>query len=266
MKKQSCSDCAAVFFERTQSPARRNEPRIPAGAPAPSSRWIGQGRYRDSAGTEWYAGANLLLSGCTACPEKRRPSVSAVTSRGHVRTTTTQRASHSSSWLSGPTPAHRRAGRAGPANRHPREDSEKGLAFDLLSSANANVVIGHASGIITIDLAESDDAYRERMRAQLDEPYRTMLGHFRHEVGHYLEDALVFSDGERTRAARDLFGDDTKNYQAEIDRHYSEGAPADWKSATFPATQPCTRTRTLPSPLPTTCISATPSTPPANSA
>jgi hypothetical protein len=109
------------------------------------------------------------------------------------------------------------------------EDPEKGLAFDLLSSANEKVVIGHASGIITIDLAESDDAYRERMRAQLDEPYRTMLGHFRHEVGHYFEDALVFSNDERTRAARDLFGDDTKDYQAEIDRHYSEGAPADWE-------------------------------------
>ena len=63
------------------------------------------------------------------------------------------------------------------------EDPEKGLAFDLLSSVHENVVIGHAGGIITIDLAESDDAYRERMRAQLDEPYRTMLGHFRHEVG-----------------------------------------------------------------------------------
>jgi hypothetical protein len=89
-------------------------------------------------------------------------------------------------------------------------------------------VIGHAAGVITINLAESDDAYRERMRTQLDEPYRTMLGHFRHEVGHYFETVLVFSDEGRTREARDLFGDDTKDYQAEIDRHYSEGAPPDW--------------------------------------
>ena len=62
---------------------------------------------------------------------------------------------------------------------------DKGLAFDLLSSVAGNVVIGHEDGVITIDLAESDAAYREKVRPKLAEPYRTMLGHFRHEVGHY---------------------------------------------------------------------------------
>lgn len=59
--------------------------------------------------------------------------------------------------------------------------------FDLLSSKSpgqGSVIIGHANGVITINLAESLDDYRESMRIRLDEPYRTMLGHFRHEVGH----------------------------------------------------------------------------------
>lgn len=111
--------------------------------------------------------------------------------------------------------------------RSKEEDPENGLAFDLLSSVDENVVIGHANGIITIDLAESDDAHREKVRANLAEPYRTMLGHFRHEFGHYAEWQLVRGDELMTRC-RELFGDESKDYQAEIDRHYAEGPPADW--------------------------------------
>ncbi len=68
-----------------------------------------------------------------------------------------------------------------------------GLAFDLLSSYSEGkkVIIGHANGVITIDLVESLDAYRESLRVRLGEPYRTMLGHFRHEVGHYYQNVLV---------------------------------------------------------------------------
>ena len=106
-------------------------------------------------------------------------------------------------------------------------DPDEGLAFDLLSSVDENVVIGHANGVITIDLAESDDAHREKVRAKLAEPYRTMLGHFRHEFGHYAEWQLVRGDERMTRC-RELFGDESKDYQAEIDRHYAEGPPADW--------------------------------------
>ena len=68
-----------------------------------------------------------------------------------------------------------------------------GLAFDLLSSYSTGekVIIGHANGVITIDLVESLDDYRESLRVRLGEPYRTMLGHFRHEVGHYYQNVLV---------------------------------------------------------------------------
>ena len=107
-------------------------------------------------------------------------------------------------------------------------DPENGLAFDLLSSTEEKVTIGHANGLITIDLAESEAAHREKVRERLGEPYRTMLGHFRHEVGHYYEWQLVRGD-ELLSECRELFGDDTRDYQGELDRHYSEGPPAGWE-------------------------------------
>ena len=123
-------------------------------------------------------------------------------------------------------------------------------------------MIGHEDGVITIDLAESDDAYREKVRAQLAEPYRTMLGHFRHEVGHYYEWQLVRGD-DRMARCRELFGDESKDYQAEIDRHYAEGPPDGLGGvATSRRTPRCTRSRTSPRPGRTTCTSATPSRPP----
>lgn len=107
------------------------------------------------------------------------------------------------------------------------DDPEHGLAFDLLSSVAENVTIGHVDGVITLDLAEGDDAYRERMRVEMAEPYRTLLGHFRHEIGHYYE-ALLVHDGNRERV-RELFGDETADYQAALNRHYAEGPPDGWE-------------------------------------
>jgi hypothetical protein len=101
------------------------------------------------------------------------------------------------------------------------------LAFDLLSSEHERVATGHADGVITIDLAESDDARREARRAELGEPYRTMLGHFRHELGHYFQPLLVTGD-EAWDACRALFGDERKDYEAALDRHYEQGPPGDW--------------------------------------
>ena len=70
-------------------------------------------------------------------------------------------------------------------------ERDGGLAFDLLSSERAPVTTGHADGVITLDVAESDDAHREALREQLGEPYRTVLGHLRHEIGHYYWPLLV---------------------------------------------------------------------------
>lgn len=107
-------------------------------------------------------------------------------------------------------------------------DAEPRLRFDLLSSVRDDVTIGHANGVVTIDLAEGDDSHRERVRQQLAEPYRTMLGHLRHESGHFVEWRLV-EGTERIGEARALFGDERADYQAEIDRHYREGPPEGWQ-------------------------------------
>lgn len=113
------------------------------------------------------------------------------------------------------------------------QDAANGLAFDLLSSTLAQVMIAHSDGVVTIDLAEGDDSHRERVRSQLAEPYRTMLGHFRHEVGHYYEWQLVERSPDPTvlERARELFGDETTDYQAAVDRHYASGPPSDWQLA-----------------------------------
>jgi hypothetical protein len=110
----------------------------------------------------------------------------------------------------------------------PYYEQPGGLAFDLLSSRSGEpVVIGHADGVITIDLAESLDSHREALRVRLGEPYRTMLGHFRHEVGHYYQRVLVDSE-PLTDECRALFGDERASYSEALDRHYRFGAPENW--------------------------------------
>ena len=111
----------------------------------------------------------------------------------------------------------------------PWYEKKGGLGFDLLSSRSdgARVLIGHANGIITIDLAESLDAHREALRISLGEPYRTMLGHFRHEVGHYYQWILVEQTGWIDEC-RTIFGDERASYKDAIARHYLTGAPRDW--------------------------------------
>lgn len=112
------------------------------------------------------------------------------------------------------------------------DDPEHGLAFDFLADApEANapkVMTGHDNGLVTIALAEADDAEREKRRTQMHEPYRSLLGHFRHEVGHYFWDVLVH-DGGNLDACRKVFGDDSQDYAAALQTHYQNGAPADWQ-------------------------------------
>ncbi|TKC88656.1 hypothetical protein FAZ69_12930 [Trinickia terrae] len=108
------------------------------------------------------------------------------------------------------------------------ENPEGGLQFDFLESSGDDLVMtGHNSGIVTLNIAEADDAYREETRSSLGEPYRTLLGHFRHETGHYFFDRLV----GRTRwlpLFRRRFGDETADYAAALDTYYKNGPPADW--------------------------------------
>jgi hypothetical protein len=109
------------------------------------------------------------------------------------------------------------------------EDPQFGLAFDLLSSQFEKVFTGHEDGVITLDLAEGDDLHREQLRISMDEPYRTLLGHFRHEIGHYYQYRLIGTSPEYLQRYHELFGDPEADYQAALARHYSEGAPAGWE-------------------------------------
>jgi hypothetical protein len=113
------------------------------------------------------------------------------------------------------------------------DDPKTGLAFDFLANSEKmvleerRIVTGHAAGLITIDIAEADDAERERHRQDMVESYRTLLGHFRHEVGHYYWDRLV-RGGPWLSSFRDLFGDERQDYSASLVRHYANGPPVDW--------------------------------------
>jgi hypothetical protein len=112
------------------------------------------------------------------------------------------------------------------------ERPETGLAFEFLAdSLNSNepvVLTGHENGVITLNIAEADDAERERRRVQFREPYRTLLGHFRHEIGHYYWDVLIKS-GPHLARFRELFGDDRADYGRALHRYYDTGAPTDWQ-------------------------------------
>ncbi|MBK5928091.1 zinc-binding metallopeptidase family protein [Rhodobaculum claviforme] len=115
----------------------------------------------------------------------------------------------------------------------PMADGPGGLAFDFLAdvapsfSETGRVMTGHAEGLITINIAEADPVARERMRAQMAEPYRTILGHLRHESGHYYWDRLVRGTA-LLGPFRALFGDDSADYNAALAQHYANGPPPDW--------------------------------------
>lgn len=114
-----------------------------------------------------------------------------------------------------------------------RQSPDQGLAFDFLGATHprfredSDVITGHTQGLITLDIAEADDAVREQVRQDMAEPYRTLLGHFRHESGHYYWDRLVRGT-DRLEAFRDRFGDERADYDAALRRHYAEGPPPNW--------------------------------------
>lgn len=107
------------------------------------------------------------------------------------------------------------------------KDEATGLIFDFKADGKKRVLTGHAQGIITINISEANDIEREMARRNMDEVYRTVLGHFRHEVGHYYWDRLIFQT-PHLEGFRLLFGDETKNYGKALKAYYKKGAPADW--------------------------------------
>ena len=108
-------------------------------------------------------------------------------------------------------------------------DPAHGMSFDFLSSmpGGPHVLTGHEQGVITINAQEAEDAVRERIRAEMREPYRTLVGHFRHEVGHYYWDLRV-APTSWLDDFRALFGDERADYATALRNHYENGPPADW--------------------------------------
>ena len=113
------------------------------------------------------------------------------------------------------------------------EDLKSGLAFDIVSNlSNPAVTTGHLNGVITVNLEEADDTYRQINRQQLGENSRTLLGHFRHESAHYLWQRclseLPWDDPQRL-AFRERFGDEWLDYSIALNKHYQNGAPIGWE-------------------------------------
>jgi hypothetical protein len=104
-------------------------------------------------------------------------------------------------------------------------DAERGLAFDIKTEQPAErVLTGHAHGIITLNASEADPVTREKVRLAMNERYRTLLGHFRHEIGHYYWERLI-RDGAALARFRERFGDERADYAAALQRHYAADAP-----------------------------------------
>jgi hypothetical protein len=109
------------------------------------------------------------------------------------------------------------------------EDTQRGLAFDFLVSLpnGPRVLTGHDNGIITINIEEADPVRREQMRTSMHEPYRTLVGHFRHEIGHYYWDRLVNNTLWHSEF-RELFGNEELDYAAALKANYEQGPRSDW--------------------------------------
>ena len=117
-----------------------------------------------------------------------------------------------------------------------RAEYTDGLAFDFLVDPSEAfqvgppVLTGHLDGLISMNIAEADDVERERRRVLFGEHYRTLLGHFRHEIGHYFWYLLV-QNSPQLPTFRALFGDESGNYVRALQNHYANGAMPDWEES-----------------------------------
>jgi hypothetical protein len=117
--------------------------------------------------------------------------------------------------------------------RLPFESDGKRLSFRIMEDQRSNpdvlesfITTGHLDGTITVNLAEADDAARQAIREAMRERYRTVLGHLRHEAGHFYFNVLVGEDV--TQECRSLFGDERQDYGAALEHYYTHGPANDW--------------------------------------
>lgn len=112
------------------------------------------------------------------------------------------------------------------------QQPDSGLSFEFLAELpqQQKVMTGHADGVITINIAEADDVRREQHRISLHEPYRTLLGHLRHEIGHFYWQQLLAPNGEQLEKFRQLFGDERSDYAIALQRHYQSHDDGSWRA------------------------------------
>ena len=121
--------------------------------------------------------------------------------------------------------------RLGLVSNNPANGLSDGPVFQFLADLpGLQVMTGHMNGVVTLNIAEADDDERVKRRLQMREPYRTLLGHFRHESGHYYWDTLI-RDAGRQEEFRAVFGDEQQDYRAALQSHYANGAMAGWQAS-----------------------------------
>jgi hypothetical protein len=114
-----------------------------------------------------------------------------------------------------------------------KDNAKSGLAFDIVSTMHhPELTMGHLNGVITVNLEEADDTYRQINRQQLGENSRTLLGHFRHESGHYVWQRWLSEkawDDPLRIAFREVFGDEWKDYAGSLGSYYQNGGTVGWE-------------------------------------
>ncbi len=112
---------------------------------------------------------------------------------------------------------------------------DSGIVFDFIDTKqvvpqDAHDMTGHADGKITVTLEEANPVQREQARLDMKEHYRTLLGHLRHEIGHYYWDILISPNIDLQNRYRALFGDEREDYSQALQRHYEQGPPENWNT------------------------------------
>lgn len=176
--------------------------------------------FDSAAGCNWLVAANDPAPGCMSCRLNRTvPDLTDADNQRYWRAIESAKRRLVSQLLAMELPLKSKT-----------EDPERGLAFDLLRAPaeGPRVQTGHANGLITLNVEEADDARREQIRHELHEPYRTLIGHFRHEVGHYYWERLI-PGTQWEEPFRTVFGDERADYTAALRANYENGPSQDWR-------------------------------------
>ena len=218
MKIFQCPDCSAdLFFENLSCACG-----LKVGFDPAAGRFVTDAPFcgnRDEIGCNWTCAPDQTL--CDSCGMTTLRPDTSVRGNDRLWAAAEQAKRHVLAGLMRSGWFGRRDGGARPAFH---------MLAELTSAGKVGVTMGHASGLVTINLAEADVSERVRRREMLGEPYRTLIGHFRHEISHFLFERLSGAPGF-PEAFHNLFGDETQDYAAALARHYDQGPPPDWQAA-----------------------------------